>query len=150
MGEMQDWILWKSEFETGYKPVDEQHKELVKILNDLYRSSLDRESDIKESFKEAIKKTIDYASYHFAYEEKIMRAVKYEKAMSHMAKHRIFSQEILKQVSLYEQGSRFVANQFVRFLRDWLLNHIAVEDKEFIKTVKEILKKMSSSDTADK
>lgn len=150
MSETKDWILWKSEFETGYKHVDDQHKELVKILNNLYTSSLDRQSDIKQSFKEAVKHTIDYASYHFAYEEKIMRAVKYEHAIEHITKHRAFSQEILRQVSIYEQGSRFVANQFVRFLRDWLLEHISIEDKKFINSVKETLKKTSSKEKTDK
>lgn len=152
MLEKQRWIVWKDDFNTGYKRIDDQHKELVSIINDLYDSANDKDIEtakVKESFKKAIKRTIDYASYHFSYEEKIMHAMDYSRTKDHISRHRSFSNEVIDQVSLYEQGSRFVANQFVRYLRDWLLNHIVVEDKVFIGEIREKLKKMEDKNNTN-
>ena len=40
------WIRWESKYKTGYKRIDEQHKELVNIINDLY--SIGVESNIED------------------------------------------------------------------------------------------------------
>lgn len=145
MSDKERWIVWKDDFNTGYKRVDDQHFELVNIINELYDSSNDKDLDldhVKDSFKKAIKRTIDYASYHFSYEEKIMYAINYSKTKEHISRHRSFTNGVLEQVKFYEDGSRFVANQFLKYLRDWLLTHITVEDKAFIREVKEALKNM--------
>ena len=37
--------------------------------------------------------------------------------------------EYVKSVNAYKNGKQFVPNSFVRFLRDWLFNHILIDDK---------------------
>ena len=45
--------------------------------------------------------------------------------------HELFIKEILNAVNAYKNGKQFVPNSFVRFLRDWLFNHILIDDKEW-------------------
>lgn len=141
----EGWIKWENKFHTGYKRIDNQHKELVNIINDLYdtgvKGDLNNE-EVRNSFNSIIKRTIDYATYHFAYEEKIMNAVNYSIARSHISKHRSFSLKVVDEVNKYEQGDSLVIEDFIHFLKDWLLNHIVVEDKKFIAEVKDTLSKM--------
>ena len=139
------WIKWEERFKTGYKRIDNQHKELVNIINDLYETGVKgdiEDEEVKKSFKEIIKRTIDYATYHFAYEEKIMSAINYSAAKDHISKHRSFSLKIVDEVDRYEKGDDLVIKDFITFLKDWLLNHIVLEDKKFISEVKTTLAKM--------
>ena len=139
------WIKWEDRFKTGYKRIDNQHKELVNILNDLYETGVKGDigdDDIQKSFNEIIKRTIDYATYHFSYEEKIMNAINYSGAKDHISKHRAFSVKIADEVNRYEKGDDLVVKDLITFLKEWLLNHIVLEDKKFISEVKTTLAKM--------
>ncbi|PTY39266.1 bacteriohemerythrin [Brachyspira hampsonii] len=139
------WIKWEDRFRTGYKRIDNQHKELVNIINDLYETGVRgniSDDEVKKEFKEIIKRTIDYATYHFSYEEKIMKAINYSGSKDHISKHRAFSLKIVDEVNSYERGDDLVIKDFITFLKDWLLNHIVLEDKKFISEVKTTLAKM--------
>ena len=143
------WIKWEERFKTGYKRIDNQHKELVNIINDLYetgvKGDLNNEKK-KKSFNEIIKRTIDYATYHFSYEEKIMNAINYSISKDHISKHRAFSLKVVDEVNRYEQGDDLVIKDFINFLKDWLLNHIVLDDKKFVTELKNTLIKMNEEE----
>ncbi|ADG71491.1 bacteriohemerythrin [Brachyspira murdochii] len=140
------YIVWEDKYKTGYKRIDDQHFELIEIINDLYDCMDNRDSEdekLKEAFKNALKKTVDYVSYHFSCEEKIMNAIKYDKIIQHSSYHREFTNTIYRYVQSYEDGSLKAIDDLVQYLKDWFLNHILVTDKKFVAEVKEALKKIS-------
>lgn len=141
-----EWIKWDDKYKIGYKRIDDQHKELVNIINDLYDciDYSDSEDDkLKEAFKNVLKKTVDYVTYHFTYEEKIMHAIQYRKLLEHSSSHREFTQTIYNYVLSYENGSLDAIHNLVKYLKEWLLNHVLVADKEFVMEVIETLKELS-------
>ena len=141
-----EWIKWDDKYKIGYKRIDDQHKELVNIINDLYDciDYSDSEDDkLKEAFKNVLKKTVDYVAYHFTYEEKIMHAIQYRKLLEHSSSHREFTQTIYNYVLSYENGSLDAIHNLVKYLKEWLLNHVLVADKEFVMEVIEVLKTLS-------
>ncbi len=143
------WIKWEERFKTGYKRIDNQHKELVNIINDLYETGVKGDlnnEEVKKSFNEIIKRTIDYATYHFSYEEKIMNAINYSISKDHISKHRAFSLKVVDEVNRYEQGDNLVIKDFINFLKDWLLNHIVLDDKKFVTELKNTLIKMNEEE----
>ena len=140
-----NWIKWDNKLKTGYKRIDDQHKELVDIINDLYNVGVNGDLNNEEtrtSFNSIIRRTIDYATYHFGCEEKIMSAINYSQAKDHISKHRSFSLKVVDEINKYEQGNALVMEDFINFLKNWLLNHILIEDKKFVSEVKSTLEKM--------
>ena len=139
-------IKWENRFNTGYKRVDDQHKELVNILNKLYILVMNKDiskEDVAEELNNIIKDTVDYVAYHFSTEEAIMKAVDYSRFKPHVSKHRNFTNKVLEEVNNYKNGKEIDIKAFTLFLRDWLFDHILIEDKIFINEVKSTLEKMA-------
>ena len=143
------YIIWEDKYNTGYKKIDDQHLELIEIINDLHDCMDNRDSEdeeLKAEFKKALRKTVDYVAFHFSYEEKIMHVIKYDKLIEHSSYHKEFTNTIYNYVKSYESGSLDAINNLVQYLKDWFLNHILVTDKKFIKEVKEALEKLSKEE----
>lgn len=149
MSNKEPFIKWKSSYETGHKLIDGQHKILVGIINDLYFSSIDVNIDTNKAFIQSIKRAIDYTKYHFQTEERIMELINYSDMENHKAMHKSFSVEIIHQIKNYEDGAPFAASQFIRYLRDWLLEHIVFNDRKFVNKLKEELKRMALQNEKD-
>ena len=142
------WIIWSEKFEVGYKRVDDQHRELINIINDLHAAENGDLSipEVKDKFKIILKRTVDYATYHFATEEKIMKAVHYKFFKEHISKHREFSSKVLEEVIKFTNGEKVDMEDFIVYLRDWLFSHIVGEDKAFVDELKIILEKMKAEE----
>ena len=130
---MADFVAWDQSYNVGITHVDKQHKHLVYLINSLYNACLDEKNVLEETFKSVMKELVEYVMIHFRDEEAIMESVNYPQLKEHKKKHEVFVKEILATVSAYKDGKQFVPNTFVRFLRDWLFNHILVSDKEMAK-----------------
>jgi hemerythrin len=125
------FIVWDERYIIGIPVVDEQHKALLDLTNELYEACRKGDEAAREQFKDTIRRTVDYVKFHFSNEEKILERVKYPKASEQKQQHECFVRKILEEVHNFQTGKTFVPNQFVRFLRDWILEHIAVSDREY-------------------
>lgn len=149
ISDQNKWINWSKKFEVGYKRIDEQHKELVNILNDLYEANVSKDSLNKDGISKIhsiLKRLIDYTNYHFSIEEKIMKAVEYKDFKNHITKHRNFMDKIVEEINTYINGKNLDLDEFTQFLRDWLFHHISIEDKRFVNQLKEKLKALEESE----
>ena len=57
------FIEWSPLYDTKHKIIDEQHRELVNIINDLYLSTIDNKSNKNDAFIKAAKRCIDYTGF---------------------------------------------------------------------------------------
>ena len=128
---MARFIEWDSKYDVGVETVDKQHRHLVDLMNDLYDACIGERLELDQKFKDVMKELVDYVMVHFKDEEKIMEAIKYPNLKEHKQTHEGFIKEMLSSVSAYTNGKQLVPNSFVRFLRDWLFNHILIDDKEW-------------------
>jgi hemerythrin len=125
-----DMIVWDDEFLVNFDIIDNQHKGLVNMINELVQGCKGGVVAADVAFLKTIRKAVEYAHTHFATEEKYMRQVDYPDFAVHKQEHESFVAEVIKQVKAFEEN-RNDPGALIGFLKDWLLNHIAVSDKKY-------------------
>ncbi|MDR3356302.1 MAG: bacteriohemerythrin [Spirochaetaceae bacterium] len=126
------FVEWHERYSTGIPKIDEQHKELLRLTNELYESCLnDDDDEARSRFKSTIGALVNYVSEHFGAEERLLQRIRYPGYAGHKREHDSFVKKILEQVKDFSEGKSFVANNFVRYLKDWILGHIAMSDKQY-------------------
>ena len=123
-------VEWHDRYSVGIPKIDEQHKELLRLTNELYASCLkDNDEEAKVHFKSTIGAIVNYVSEHFGAEERLLQRINYPGYAAHKQEHDNFVKKVLEQVKDFSEGRSFVPNNFVRYLKDWILGHIAMSDK---------------------
>jgi hemerythrin len=125
------FVVWDDKYSVGIPLIDDQHKELIRLTNDLYESCLAGEDAARANFMEAVKGAVDYVKYHFGVEEKLLQNAGYPELAEHKKEHEAFVKHILGEVQSFQVGKKFVPNVFVRYLKDWILSHIALKDRRY-------------------
>ncbi|MDR0399698.1 MAG: bacteriohemerythrin [Treponema sp.] len=123
-------VEWRDSYSVGIRLVDDQHKELINICNRLHEASAMGWEKSQAAFMSAIRAAVDYVDYHFGTEEKIMERINYPEYAAHKKEHADFVKEVLRQVQDFQAGRKVSADDFVLFLKEWVLAHIAVCDKK--------------------
>jgi len=121
-------VTWHKTYSVNIPLIDSQHIELVDLTNKLYRSCLNGRKSSKKVFMDVLKKAISYVGYHFSTEEKVMDRVGYPGIIAHKNEHRNFVSEVHKSLLALSGGGNINPLNFVMYLRDWVLTHIAVSD----------------------
>ncbi len=120
---------WNKNFETGVEIIDEQHKKLVSLLNELAGTLVqDNQIEVTRVFDELA----EYANFHFETEETIW--AEHFGDDSWLASHQLTHSSFLpKVVELKEQDTNKplteIIESIVRFLIRWLAFHIIDNDK---------------------
>ena len=123
-------VQWHNSYSIGIKLVDDQHKELIKLTNRLFVSCMGGVEKTRNTFLDVIHEAVDYVVYHFGTEEKLMERIKYPEFSRHKKEHEAFVREVFNKVQEYKGGKTLAPLLFVYFLRDWVLDHIAMSDKK--------------------
>ncbi len=140
----RNFVEWDDKYSIGVPVIDAQHKELVKLCNDLYIVVMsDRTSSgdsWKQAFNEAVKKCVNYCLIHFRDEELLQKASGYKRYEEHKQLHQEFVEKVKKTILKMHDVSISEYLGFVNFLKDWIFTHIAYEDKLIAKSVQAYLK----------
>ena len=134
-------ISWTSRYATGIKVIDNQHRELVKLINQLHQACLLGEEGARPVYKEAMHKMVEYVRFHFTAELEILAQIKYPDYNDHKKQHDNLIRDILVAAKESKEGKKFVPNHFVRTLMDWVFGHIAIYDKRYSEYVTDLKKK---------
>jgi hemerythrin len=122
-------VTWEEKLSTGIELIDSQHKELVELTNKLYQSCLSGHDDAV--FKEAMSRMVNYVKFHFGAEQQLLERIHYPAYPDHKRQHDTLVKEILDAVKAAGEGKSFVANNFVRTLKEWIFGHIAFTDRQY-------------------
>jgi hemerythrin len=141
-----DIIAWSEKYATGIELIDSQHKELVGLTNQLYHACLSGSTVANTAFKDAMSRMVEYVHFHLGAEQQLLERVNYPDYATHKKQHDDLVMNILEAAREFNEGKKFVPNQFVRSLKDWIFGHIAVYDKSYAAYIEEQKKKGLLSD----
>ncbi len=127
---MVDFIEWKDEFSVYIEEIDNQHKHLVELLNEL--NSAMRIGKGRQVVGKIIEELIAYTQYHFSTEEKYFKMYNYEFTEEHTQEHNEFIDKIQKFQKEYEEGKLTVTIEVLEFLNAWVKHHILGSDKKYV------------------
>jgi hemerythrin len=125
-----DIVVWDDIYSVGVPHIDEQHKMLVLLINDLFQILQSDDGSAKVTLVKAFNKAADYAKTHFQEEEEYMKQINYPNYPEHKKEHETFMAEVWDQFLKF-QNNNLMFIELPRFLKKWLLNHIAVTDKKY-------------------
>lgn len=124
-------LIWKQEYALGIAEIDEQHKKMFSIINDLFTAM--KESD-GEVLKKVLGELIDYADYHFSTEEGYFKELEYPEKEAHIKTHQLYREKVMGFVLEYKDGERLLPYEILDFLEDWWVGHITGVDRQYVDT----------------
>jgi hemerythrin len=130
-----DIIKWRASYETGIRKMDEEHKQLIVVINTLFNMirSGEKEADLKKVYD-----TLSaYTQKHFRHEEEILKKHGYEDFDDQKFEHSQFIEELEKMRSELDSNSEEAVAKVYKFLREWWIDHIVGSDKKYSQFLKE-------------
>jgi hemerythrin len=124
-------ITWSRIFKFGIKAIDDQHKEFIDLVNDMFYHATGNKEQEHEYFNKVIQKVVQYLKTHFETEEKLMRAIHYPGYAEHKKVHDGFILNVHYNIWNFETEKRYNLLSFTKFLKNWVLSHIGVMDKQY-------------------
>jgi hemerythrin len=119
--------------------MDEQHKGFIDLVNEMFHHATGDDKQEHEYFSLVIQKAVQFIKVHFVTEEKIMRAIQYPGYAEHKRWHDRFVLDVLNNIHDYESQKHHTLFSFTKFLKDWVLSHIGVMDKQYFLYMKHML-----------
>lgn len=126
-GGVSEFIEWSNALSVGVTEIDDQHKELIKMLNKL--NTAIHGGWGKETRKEVIDKLVEYTRVHFTTEESVMSIAGYPDVEAHKKKHQDLLLKVKDYVNKYEKNPNASSYDLLFFLKQWLTEHIIKSDK---------------------
>ncbi|GHE83962.1 bacteriohemerythrin [Thalassotalea profundi] len=127
----QSLIKWKDEYSVGIEAIDNDHKKLLNLLNQVNTAY---DYAMSESYeKEALTDLVNYTKYHFEREEKLMAENDYPELETHKLQHKNMIEQVDQFVERYNKEGHECLHIISDFLTQWLINHINGTDKAYSK-----------------
>ena len=136
------FINWNESFSVNVPSMDEQHKKLVTIINELHEHQ--KQGKSKEIMQTTLVKLVQYTVNHFTAEEKIMEDAQFPGLDNHRKSHQKLIASVSEYVDKFKSGESIVAIELMKFLQGWLLKHISQEDMEYGKHITKTSKATAS------
>jgi hemerythrin len=123
------YIPWEDKYSVNIEKIDEQHKKLVNIINELHSAM--EVGKGKEILSSILDRLIDYVKIHFTEENMLMEEIGYPEHEKHKKEHSEFIKKVLEFQKSFKEGKYGLSVEVIFYLREWLLTHIMENDKKY-------------------
>lgn len=122
-------MVWKEEYSVGLKDIDKQHMKLIEMVNEVHEAMAVGKS--KDVLDQVFEELVDYTKTHFTYEENLLIKIGYPGASAHKGMHAELVGKVFSYKQRIDKGELGVSIDIMKFLRNWLNDHILIEDKKY-------------------
>ena len=143
---MDTSFVWDDGFVTGLDAVDEQHRALVDLFNELSRALFSQTADSEPVLADVYARLLAYTAYHFREEEEMMAAAGLDPR--HLEAHRLLHQQFVDQVRMLWTQRASLADAgttLVDFLTSWLGLHILGIDQSMARQIVSVRQGLSAA-----
>lgn len=135
MSNSEVFFKWSSEYSVNIDTIDNQHQELVNILNRLFVAVSKREGDkVIAGILDAL---VSYTQTHFALEERLLRQAKYKDLEAHIAEHKKLLDQLDQLCKKHLVEEKAIYFEMLSFLKTWLKDHIRGVDTKYSAALQE-------------
>lgn len=122
----------KDEYLTGIEFIDNEHRRLFEIANEVYELSINEFiADKYDNIREVLRELREYTKLHFTHEEEYMKSINYKKMFSQIIEHKEFVEKLDElDIDSLDENSDEMISEILEFLTNWLVNHILYSDKQ--------------------
>ncbi len=121
-------LSWGSHMSVGVKVIDDQHKKLVAVINELDEAVVaGKGSQVHDALFEEL---TDYFTQNFSTEEELMLVHDYPEYELHRALHVDFTAKVKELRARALKGEQTISEEALAFLTDWLIHHDIAVDKK--------------------
>lgn len=128
-----DKVKWSEQLNTGFDAVDNQHRRLLEVLNQLIALAEPAREPARDEVEAAVRELGLYARQHFDDEMRLMQETRVD--LRHVMMHAREHEHFVRHVSLFEESmadpgatNADKAAELGGFLAKWLWRHILVID----------------------
>ena len=130
-----DLMSWSNNLSVNIKQIDDQHKKLIGMINELHKAmKLKKSNSVMGSILDRL---ADYTVTHFATEEKLFAQYRYPEEKAHVELHRKLVAQVVDIQKKFKAGNAMISMELMAFLKDWLVNHIQGTDKKYSSFLRE-------------
>lgn len=122
-------MKWSAELSVNVPLLDEQHRRLFAMINDLDEAMAKRQG--RSVLGALLTRLIGYTASHFKAEEEYMAKAGYAGLSRHKQEHHeliVRTQQLKKD---FEAGKVTITLDVMKFLDSWLVNHILGSDRKY-------------------
>jgi len=119
-------IEWKDEFSIGIAAVDHEHQQLIVLINELHDAMSGENATI--TVLDFLGEIHAHIAAHFALEEKIMRALRYDQYEEHKQDHERLLDEISDIMEAWEKHDFYNDDAFSQTIESWFTDHFSSMD----------------------
>lgn len=122
---------FKDEFLTGIEQIDNEHRRLFELADELY--TLKHEQFIPDKYdniRDILTELRDYTNTHFEHEEEYMKSIGYTRMFTQKVQHDEL-REIIHgwDLDAIDENQDAAIDEMLATITDWLVNHILKQDK---------------------
>ena len=119
-------IKWKDEFNLGIEEVDNEHRDLVALINALHEAMLAGVG--RADILEGISQIYTLVSAHFEREEAFMRESRYMAYAEHKEDHEVLLDDLREIIEQVRSGGGYAEARLSADLQYWFSEHFRTHD----------------------